>query len=94
MSGIATRYETLAVKDLGLVTVTIIQRYLRLLVSPSPTSWFDGQCLLADPMLVFHACVAHRSQIGGAQTVHAQEQRDFAAMMQIVFQHMVDHPTG
>src|SRR5215216_1688698 len=35
-----------------------------------------------------------RSKIGGSQTVHPKDQRDFAAMMQIVFHHMVDHPTA
>ena len=34
----------------------------------------------------------HRSKIGGSQTVHPKDQRDFAAMMQIVFHHMVNHP--
>src|SRR6476469_8969400 len=38
--------------------------------------------------------VARRSKIGGYQTVHTKEQRDFAAMMQIVFHHMIDHPTA
>src|SRR6266508_1559319 len=54
----------------------------------------DAQTLLADPMLVFQACVSHRSQIGSSQTVHTKDQRDFAAVMQIVFHHMVDHPTA
>lgn len=34
------------------------------------------------------------SQIGGVQTVHTEDQRDFAAMMQIVFHYMVDYPTA
>src|SRR5262245_16375201 len=46
------------------------------------------------PLRVFYACAFYRSKIGSSQTVHTKDQRDFAAMMQIVFHHMVDHPTA